>query len=295
MQLARRRSLGARLGHLLHLRPSFLKPQLALVMGLRDPVSGLMMGDTADLVAREFAISRDEQDAYALQSHQRAEAAREAGRLAEESIAVVVPPHFRGTVNMDTGIRVGLTPEKLGRLKPYFDRRHGTVTVGNACQLTDGAVALLVCAEHRLPDLGLEPLGYLVDHAYAGLDPRRMGLGPVYATHRLLESTGRKLGDFQRIELNEAFAAQVLACQRAFSSAEFCRREFSLESALGELEAERLNVNGGAIALGHPVGATGTRLVLTLLHELRRHGLRRGLATLCVGGGQGAALELEAA
>jgi acetyl-CoA C-acetyltransferase/acetyl-CoA acyltransferase len=184
--------------------------------------------------------------------------------------------------------------EALARLKPFF-QKDGTVTVGNSCPITDGAAALVVMPGEAVRAEGRRPLGYLRAFAYAGCDPSRMGLGPVFATSKLLQKTGLKLSDIDLIEMNEAFAAVVLGNEKAFASQQFARDHLGRDSALGELDRTRLNVNGGAIALGHPVGATGTRLVLTLLKELRRRNLRRGLATLCVGGGQGAALLVEAA
>jgi len=191
------------------------------------------------------------------------------------------------------GPRDGQTLAALAKLKPYFDRLAGSVTVGNACPITDGAVAFTVMAESKAKAMGLTPLGYLSGYSYAGLAGNRMGLGPVYATAKLLEKSGLAMTDFDLVELNEAFAVQVIANQRAFESKQFAQQYLQKSKAVGELDPSKLNVNGGAIALGHPVGATGGRLILTLLHELRRQGLQRGLATLCIGGGQGAALALE--
>jgi acetyl-CoA C-acetyltransferase/acetyl-CoA acyltransferase len=183
--------------------------------------------------------------------------------------------------------------EALAKLKPYFDRRNGTVTVGNSCQVTDGAVALVVGSEEAARSWSTPPLGRIRSFAFAGLSPKRMGLGPVFAMNAALERAGLALSDCELFEINEAFAAQVLACVRAARSDEFARRELGRDRALGEIPLDRLNVNGGAIALGHPVGASGGRLLLTLLHEMRRRNLRRGMAALCVGGGQGAAFVLE--
>jgi acetyl-CoA C-acetyltransferase/acetyl-CoA acyltransferase len=194
----------------------------------------------------------------------------------------------------DIGPRKDQTLEALAKLRPFF-KEGGTVTVGNSCSLTDGAAAVVLMPGDAARAEGRQPLGYLRAYAYAGCDPRRMGLGPAYATSKLLERTGLSISDIDLFELNEAFAAQVLANERSFVSDDFARTELGRTTALGKIDPERLNVNGGAIALGHPVGATGTRLVITLLRELRRRGLRRGLATLCVGGGQGAALLLESA
>jgi len=195
-------------------------------------------------------------------------------------------------VIQDVGPRAEQSLEALAKLKPYF-KKDGTVTVGNSCGITDGAAAVLLMPGEKARAEGRKPLGYLRAYRYAGCDPRRMGLGPVFATSKLLQSVEISLKDIDLIEMNEAFAAQVIANEKAFASRSFAQEQLGRGEALGTLDRERLNVNGGAIALGHPVGATGTRLVITLLKELRRRGLRRGLATLCVGGGQGAALLLE--
>ena len=293
LQLAKAKGRFRKLRAVARFRPSDLKPEFALRTGLTDPVSGLSMGETAEKLAREFVISRADQDSYALASHRKAVEAWDAGRLGAEVMPVYPTPRFE-PIEQDIGPRAGQTIEALARLKPYFDRKYGTVTVGNSCQVTDGAAALLVMEEGTAQTLGLQPLGRIVDYAYAGCDPARMGLGPVYATCRVLAATGMTLADLDLIELNEAFAAQVLACADAFESTQFAETRLGRPKPLGELPMDRLNVNGGAIALGHPVGATGTRMLLTLLRELRRRGAKRGLATLCVGGGQGAAVIVEA-
>jgi len=295
VRLARAKTIGGRLKAMAAFRPSQLKPVIALQLGLTDPVCGLNMGQTAELLAREFGISRQEQDAFALASHQKAVDAARQGRLAPEIVGVVTPPDYTHVQLEDDGPRPEQSREALEKLRPYFDRQAGSITAGNACPVSDGAVALLLASERTAHRLGCEPLGYLTGWAYAALDGSRMGLGPVYATARLLDRSGLKLKDFDLVELNEAFAAQVLANERAFGSKSFAREHLGRDKAVGELDPERLNVNGGAIALGHAVGATGARLVLTLLHELRRRNQRRGLATLCIGGGQGAAIALEAA
>ena len=195
----------------------------------------------------------------------------------------------------DDGVRAEQTLVALGKLQPVFDRREGEVTVGNSCQITDGAVALLCMSVARAKRLGLQPLAVVRGSATAGMSPSTMGLGPVHATPKALAKAGVKLANLDLVEINEAFAAQVLGCLRAFASGDYCRRELGLPGAIGELDPARVNVNGGAIALGHPIAASGARLVLTLAHELREHGKRHGLATLCIGGGQGQAVVLEAA
>lgn len=276
----------------LRMRPRHFAPVPGLRLGLTDPVSGLNMGETAEVLAREFDVSREEQDAFALRSHRRAAAAWAEGRMAEEVLPVPVPPKYEVAVDRDNGIREKQSTEALAKLRPAFDRRHGTVTAGNASQITDGAVALVLVSQKRAVEARLPILGRIRSWAFAGCDPARMGLGPVLATPvALRRAGGLTLDRMDRIEINEAFAAQVLACERAFASPRF------LESAglgpVGELDMERVNVNGGAIALGHPVGASGGRLILTLLREMERDDLGLGLATLCVGGGQGAAIVLE--
>ena len=262
------KSTGKKLAAFSRFRPWDFEPRPALKLGLTDPISGLNMGETAELLAREQGISREEQDRFAQQSHERALAARE--KLAEEICPVYVKGH---AITEDNGPRADATPAALGKLKPVFDRKFGTVTAGNSSQISDGAVALLVMTEQKAEKLGFTPLGRLTSYAYTGCDPARMGLGPVSA----IRKTGRALADADLIEINEAFAAQVLAVLRV----------------LGNVPVEKLNVNGGAIALGHPVGATGARLVLSALKELPRRKAHRALVSLCVGGGQGGALWLE--
>jgi acetyl-CoA acetyltransferase family protein len=271
-------------------RGSMLKPRISLMEGLTDLTCGLNMGQTAEVLSREFRITREQQDEFALESHRRTLAARE--KLREEIVPVFSAPSCE-MVQDDAGPREGQTLEALAKLKPFFDRRNGTVTVGNSCPVTDGAVALLLGSDEMARSWPVPPLGRIRAFAFAGLDPRRMGLGPVFAMARVLASSGLNLADMDLIEINEAFAAQVLACIEAAKSPAFGRAELSLPGALGEIPTEKLNVNGGAIALGHPVGASGARLILTLLHELRRRNLPRGVASLCVGGGQGAAFVLE--
>ena len=314
-RLSRVKSAGQRVQSLAAFRPSDFQPRVGLLLGLTDPVCGLNMGETAEVLAREFGITRAEQDKFALQSHQRAIAARD--KLAEEICPVfprngdkwrvtsdkggggsVGPPalatrHTSLVTVQDNGPRENQSLEALAKLKPVFDRRTGTVTAGNASQVTDGAVALLVMSEQRASELGLNPLGVLTGYAYAGCDPSRMGLGPLFAVARAEAQTGLKLADADIIELNEAFAAQSLAVLKGAQSEAFARKSLARERPLGEIPLDKLNVNGGAVALGHPVGATGARLVLTSLKELRRRKAKRALVTLCVGGGQGAALWVE--
>ncbi len=274
------------------MRPRHFKPVIGLERGLTDPTCDMIMGKTAELLAQEFGITRAAQDEYALHSHQKAMAAIKAGRLQEEITPVYVGDRFEPLTH-DVGPRAEQTLAALAKLRPIFDKRDGTVTVGNSCQVTDGAATLLVSDAAYANAEGLEVMGYVKAYAYTGLDPARMGLGPVFAIEQLLRQTGLSMNDIGLFEINEAFAAQVLACQKAMSSVAFAREHLDREAALGDLDPAKLNVNGGAIALGHPVGATGARLVLTLLHEMQRRDVSLGIAALCVGGGQGAAILLE--
>ncbi|MFT4840889.1 MAG: acetyl-CoA acetyltransferase family protein [Planctomycetota bacterium] len=294
-QLNKARTLPKRLRTLLSFRPSAMKPRIAIMEGLTDPTTGLMMGNTAELVAQRFGIDRLAMDAYALQSHQRASAAQRSNRFARELVPMIAPPIFNSAVEADDGIRMEQTIEALQKLRPVFDRHEGDVTVGNSCQITDGATALLVTSLSKAKKLGLEPLAIIRSTATAALSPSMMGLGPVHATPLALERAGITLDDIDVAELNEAFAAQVLGCIEAFADDDYCRRAVGLEAALGQLDPARVNINGGAIAIGHPIAATGARLLLTLAHELRQQNARYGLATLCIGGGQGQAIILEAA
>src|SRR5262249_46054439 len=216
--------------------------------GLTDPVSGLNMGETAEVLAEEFGVSRQEQDMLALESHRRVIAAQERTVLDEEIVPVAAKDHGQ-PLKRDVGPRADQSMEALAKLKPVF-KKNGTVTPGNSCSITDGAAAVVVMSGAAARAQGRRPLGYLRGFQYAGCDPRRMGLGPVFATSKLLERTGLTLRDIDRIELNEAFAAQVLACERAFASDLFAQRELGRKAALGEIDRQRLNVNGGAIALG---------------------------------------------
>lgn len=270
-------------------RPSFLKPIIGLISGLTDPISGKIMGITAENLANEFKISRNEQDEYALKSHQKAQKAIENGIFKDEIHPIMTK---NASIVQDDGVRFNQTIDALGKLNPIFEKVGGTVTAGNSSQVSDGACSLIVCSESKAKELNLEPLGFIKDYAYAGLDAHRMGLGPIYSTKKLFDKTGVKLEDIDLIEMNEAFAAQIIANLKAFQSDDFCQKTFNCP-ALGKINEEILNVNGGAIALGHPVGMSGARIILTALKELKRRDKKLALASLCVGGGQGASFLLE--
>ena len=291
VSLDRQKSLFGKLRIAAQFRPSMLKPVSGLQLGLTDPTCGLNMGQTAEVLVKEFDISREEQDEFALRSHQRAVAAWDRCFYKSETTQVTLATGE--SVDKDAGPRANQTLAALKKLKPLFDPATGSVTAGNSCPLTDGACALVLMPASRARGLGCVPLGYIRDYAVAGCDPRRMGLGPVYATSKLLSRHGLSLSEFDLMEINEAFAGQVIACERAFASESFAREHLGRAAAMGEVPHAKLNINGGAIALGHPVGTTGARLVLTLLRALREKKLNRGLATLCIGGGQGMAMWVE--
>lgn len=249
--------------------------------GLTDPVCGQMMGRTAENLAEEFGISREEQDQFAVESHRRAFRALREGRFKDETMPLAIPKSVAGrdvaptVLTQDEGPNVGLSEQQLALYPPLF-KEGGTVTAGNSCPLNDGAAAALVMSGERAHELGLKPMGRIRGYAFIGVEPTRMGIGPAEALPLALKRANATVDDLELIELNEAFAAQYLAVERVLG-----------------LRRDRVNVNGGSIALGHPVGMTGTRLVITLLHEMRRRDATLGAVTMCVGGGQGAALILE--
>ena len=282
------RSFGARARAVASIRPSYLKPVITLLLGLSDPLVKLSMGQTAEIVARRFGITREQMDAYALRSHERLAAAFDAGDMKDEVINLYdASGHF---FNEDTGMRRDSTMEKLAKLRPVFDRKYGNVTSGNSSQITDGAAMLMLASERAVEKYGLQPMGELVDHEWAGVDPAQMGLGPVHAVAGLLQRNKMAMDDIDHMELNEAFAAQVLGCQAAWDSDDYAKNELGMNKKLGPMDEAKLNPQGGAVSCGHPVGASGARIVLHLLRELNRKGGGQGVATLCIGGGQGGAM-----
>jgi acetyl-CoA acyltransferase len=288
----RSKNFSAKVKSILALRPRDFVPVIGLIEGLTDPISGLIMGLTAEVLVRDFGITRREQDELALESHRRWTRAFEAGKFKNEVIPFYVPPKFE-PLEEDIGPRNDETMEALGKLKPYFDRKYGTVTAGNSSPITDGATAALIMSADKARELGYKALGYIKAVAFAGFDPSRMGISPLYATHKVLKLTGMKLKDIELIELNEAFAAQIIAVERAAVSRDYFAEHLPGQEPIGEFRRDIMNVNGGAIAVGHPVGSSGLRIVLTLLKEMARRGLSIGLATLCIGGGQGGAMIVE--
>ena len=268
-------------------------PQIAVMLGLTDPFVGINMGQTAEILAKEWGLSREMQDKFALRSHQLASKAMKEGRMKEESTPVYLAPEYKEVVADDIGPRDTQTLEALAKLKPFFDKATGSITAGNSCPITDGAAMVLLMSRERAESLGYKPLATIRSYGFAGLEPERMGLGPAYSTPLALKRAGLSLKDIGLVELNEAFAAQVMACQAALNSDKFAQEKLGLSAKVGEIRDEILNVNGGAIALGHPVGATGTRIVLTLAKEMKRRNTQFGLATLCIGGGQGGSMIIE--
>ena len=274
-------------------RPDFFSPVIGLERGLTDPITSLNMGQTAEVLAHRFGIDRTTADAYAVDSHKRLTAAQKEGRLDGE-----VLPAFDSDGNAhehDDGVRPDSSIEKLAKLNPAFEKPYGKVTPGNSSQITDGASWTILASEQAVEAHGLTPIAKIVDSEWAALDPGIMGLGPVLASTPLAQRHSLSADDVDLWEINEAFAAQVLACLAAWQDDEFCKEILGYDSAFGRIDHDRLNVDGGAISLGHPVGTSGNRIVLHLANALKARGAKRGIATECIGGGQGGAMLLEAA
>ena len=290
-RLMQAKTVGQKIGAFARLRPGqLLSPVIGLLKGLTDPVVGLLMGQTAENLAWRFGISRQQMDQYSVRSHQRAVAARAAGQLGEIVPLIDASGHV---YSEDDGVRADSSLAALARLKPFFDRKYGRVTPGNSSQISDGAAWLILASAAAVDRWQLKPLGRITDSQWAGLDPAQMGLGPVHAATPILQRHQLTLADIDLWEINEAFAAQVLGCLAAWESDDYCREQLDLTGALGSLSQERLNVDGSAIAVGHPVGASGARIVLHLLRALRAAEARRGIAAICIGGGQGGAMLVE--
>jgi acetyl-CoA C-acetyltransferase len=276
-----------------------IAPVIGIMKGLTDPNVGLIMGQTAENLAYRFGITREQMDELAVRSHHRVAKAQEKGWFlgGKDGLHAEIVPLFEpsGTVHTDDdGVRKDSSLANLAKLKPFFDKKYGNVTAGNSSQVTDGGAWLLLADEDAVKRHKLEPVGRIVDTQWAALDPAQMGLGPVHAATPILQRHKLGLDDLDAWEINEAFAAQVLACVEAWKSDDYCRDELGLDGAMGALDMDKLNVDGGAIALGHPVGASGARIVLHLLHVLKRTGGKRGIASICIGGGQGGAMMVEA-
>jgi acetyl-CoA C-acetyltransferase len=285
------KSLSQRGSLLLQLRPAFFAPVIALLRGLTDPIVGLNMGQTAEELAYRFHLTREAMDEFANDSHLRLAAAYAEGRMQE--VTPIIDAKGR-VYTQDDGVRADSSVEKLAHLKPFFDKKYGMVTAGNSSQISDGGALLLLASAEAVKEHGLPVMGRIVDSHWAGLDPAQMGLGPVHAATPLMIKHKLTPNDFVHWEINEAFAAQVLACLAAWNSDEYCRTHFGLSEAIGAPSHTVLNADGGAIAAGHPIGASGARIVLHSLARLKEHPEgSRAMATICIGGGQGGAMILE--
>ncbi|MCF6280904.1 MAG: acetyl-CoA C-acetyltransferase [Candidatus Polarisedimenticolaceae bacterium] len=287
---SRAKTLSQRASQLAKLRPGHFQIIIALLRGLSDPIVGLSMGQTAEIIAHRFGISREMMDQFAVSSHQRLGNAIKQGWLDE--VEAIFDSNGK-LYEEDDGLRADSSVEKLAKLKPVFDRPTGMVTAGNSAQVTDGAAWLLLASAPMVKKYKLQPLGRLVDSQWSALDPAQMGLGPVHAMSALLQRNQMSSEDIDYWEINEAFAAQVLACQAAWQDKDYCREELGLKKAYSPIPSETLNVDGGGVSLGHPVGASGTRILLHLLKTLQRNNKKHGVASLCIGGGQGGAMLLE--
>ena len=286
------RSMIEKIKVALRFRPSFMQPVISLLRGLRDPIVGMDMGQTAEQVAYDFGITRAMMDEYSVSSHQKL-----AFAIDNKILSEVIPIYdTKGNVySADDGLRRDSSADKLSKLKPFFDKKYGSVTAANSSQVTDGAALLLLASEEAVKKHNLPVLAKIKQFHWAGLNPRVMGLGPVYASTPLLTDNNLTLDDIDYWEINEAFAAQVLGCLAAWKDEKFCQRELGLKNALGEVDLSRFNVNGGAIAIGHPIGASGARVALRAARLLKDNQKKYAIASLCIGGGQGGAVLLESA
>ncbi|MFC1748639.1 acetyl-CoA C-acetyltransferase [Pseudomonadota bacterium] len=287
---SRARSAGQKMTALSQLRGKHLVPIIGLLRGLTDPIVGLSMGQTAEILAQRFNIDRETMDMFAVESHHRLAKAQDEGLLSEiEALYGTNGKHYLH----DDGLRRDSDITKLAKLRPVFDRNFGRVTAGNSAQVTDGAAMLILASESAVKEHQLPVMGRIVDSEWAGLDPSQMGLGPVHAMTPILKRKRWKLSSVDYWEINEAFATQVLACIEAWKDKDYCGNELASRTPIGEIDRNTLNVDGGGVSIGHPVGASGARIVLHLLHVLERNNAKRGIASLCIGGGQGGAMAVE--
>ena len=286
------KSMGQKAALAVKFRLSNLAPVIAILRGLTDPIVKLSMGSTAEIVAKRFGITRTMMDEYAVESHRRVAYAQDNGHLTE--VEPMYGPDGK-VYAADDGVRRDSSVEKLAKLRPVFDRTYGNVTAGNSSQVTDGAAMLVLASGDVVNEYGLKPLGRIVDAHWGALDPSEMGLGPVHAITPLLMRHKLTWDDIDAAEINEAFAAQVLGCVAAWGDAAYMKEHFGSERPVGTLDRAKLNVDGGAIAVGHPIGASGARVVMHALKVLERTGGKRAVASLCIGGGQGGAMLLERA
>jgi len=292
VNLFKAKSPAAKIKELTKFRPDFLTPIIAVQQGLTDPFCNVNMGMTAEILAREFNISREEQDIYANNSHHKAAAATKEGRFRDEIIPIAIGRDMDKLLFDDVGPRADSSVEGLAKMRPYFDKKAGTVTIGNSCPITDGGSVCLLASEEALNKYNLKPMAKIIDYHFHGLEPERMGMGPLVAMNGLLKRTGMKLDQIDLFEINEAFSAQIIAVKKGMTE-KWVADRFDVDTLWGEIPDEKLNVNGGGVALGHPVGSTGSRIIISLAHELRRRKQKFGMASLCIGGGQGGAMMIE--
>jgi acetyl-CoA acyltransferase len=291
MEASRSKTAGARLRAFRRIRPRDLLP---VAPQIAEPTTGETMGEATERMAKENGISRADQDAWALRSHRLALAGTGDGRLLEEVAPVYLPPEFERVVDRDNGIRSDTTLDALSKLRPVFDRKHGTITAGNASPLTDGASAVVLMSEERAKEDGLSPIARIRGYAWAAVDPGGQLLqGPAYAAPIALDRAGVAMSDIGLLEMHEAFAAQVLSNLQALGSLKFAEAELGRSRPVGLPPEDRVNVMGGSIAIGHPFGATGGRITMTLANEMRRRDVELGLLTVCAAGGMGFAMVLE--
>ena len=288
---AKAKSVSEKFKALTSIKPSYLSPVIGLLRGLTDPVCGMSMGQTTEKIAYNFDISREAMDAYSVRSHKRLAEAIDEGRFTGEIETIY--DNDGNSYSEDDGLRRDSAMAKLSRLRPVFDKPTGLVTAGNSAQITDGCAWLVLASEVALEKYGLKPRAQIIDSEWAGVDPTQMGLGPVHASTPILQRNELALNDVDYWEINEAFAGQILGCLAAWNSEDYCNTRLGLDKSMGELNQDRLNLDGGGISMGHPVGASGARIVLHAMTVLERNGWNQALATLCIGGGQGGAMLIK--
>lgn len=286
----RARSIPQKLASIAKLRGKHFTPVIALLHGLTDDTVGLNMGETAEIIAGKFGISRQQMDEYAMNSHHRLAKAHDAGYLEEIEVLYDENGNF---YDHDDGVRADSSVESLAKLRPAFDKKYGKVTAGNSAQITDGASWLLLASEAAVKQYNLPVMASITDTQWAGLDPAVMGMGPVHAMTPIMQRNQLSIDDIDYWEINEAFATQVLGCVQAWQQDDYCKDNLQLDKAMGKIPYEKLNIDGGGVSLGHPVGASGARIILHLCKILQRTDARQGMASLCIGGGQGGAVLLQ--
>ncbi len=286
----RSRSIGQKLKTISRLRGKHFTPVISLLHGLTDDTVGLNMGETAEIIADKFNITRQQMDEYAKTSHHRLAKAFAAGHLDEIEVLYDEKGNF---YDHDDGVRADTSLESLAKLRPAFDKKYGKVTAGNSAQITDGASWLLLASEQAVKKYKLPVLASITDTQWAGLDPAVMGMGPVHAMTPIMQRNQLTIDDIDYWEINEAFATQVLACVQAWQQDDYCKQNLKLDKAMGEIPHEKLNIDGGGVSLGHPVGASGARIILHLCKILQRTRAKQGMASLCIGGGQGGAMLIQ--